>query len=595
MNSNLKINEKKIFLSILFAIYTFFLIINFIAPLMGEDLILVAFSKNYEVLGIRDFLFKMIHRVYNQMTGWNIRIGEQFSIIFSCFNKILFDILNSLVALVYIWLVLQYAFKTRVTLTKINALKVLIIFTLIISAQPVMGEIFFWRTGSTNYLWAICLLLFFGLPIRYYIGYESRDIIGNSRIKAVLLSILGFFAGFTNENTIAVFIVLYVGVCIYNYKKKRKTPIWIYASGTTLTLGFICMYEAPSTKIRVQTYKQIFGIEQVSLQDYFTRAQNIIQRFFSDNKILVIITVVLIVSDTILVMIRNREQLSEKKRIVLRRSENLGLLCVSAISCGALIMSPYVETRAFLLPDFLMMACIVYYIELIVESIRKKRREFKYSLAIAMLLICTCQGITIFNVYNEYNQYVTLRDSAIELDGENSTFIWGEYQKPYSSRILTTREDYLMSNETGLNNFYSHSIRCWNNYVWNMNLSNYTEQEAIANIDAVSYDQFTDSLSVYGWSTLLDENAGDIDNYVYIEADGNRYYFKTQKNERKDVVNVCENEKYLNSGFQVQISSIKEFLGNDLDEITVGICTINYDKKEMNNELTKKCVSLLEE
>lgn len=590
MNFNSLRNEKKVFFAVVFAVYTFFVVINFITPLMGEDLILVAFSKNYEVTSATDLLSRMLHRIYNQMTGWNVRIGEQFSIVFSCFDKIVFDIFNSIISLVYIWLIFQYAFKRKISITKTEAMKILAVFAVIIIAQPAIGEIFFWRTGSTNYLWAICLLLFFALPLRYYVGYELIDVIGDSKIKIVLITILGFFAGFTNENTIAVFIVLYIGICIYNYRRKKKTPVWIYSSGASLTIGFLCMYEAPSTKIRVETYNQIFGIEQVTIQDYLTRAQNIIQRFFCDNRMLIIITVTFIVLDTACVLWESREEHNNRRILILQRSENLGLLFLSAISCGALVMSPYIETRAFLLPDFLMVVCIIYYLDLMLKRIKKHARIIKVIVGLCILAICVCEGTTIFDTYNDYSKYVQLRNSAVEL--EQGSFIWGEYQKPYSSRILTTREDYLMSNETGLNNFYSKEIRCWNNYIWNMDYSGYAEHEVIGNMDSVTYNTENDSLSVYGWATLTDEDADECENYVYLELNGKRYYFKTQKIQREDVVAACEKKDYLNSGYQVEIESIKEMLGTDTDEITIGLCTINQKNSEVESQTIHQKIKL---
>ncbi len=43
------------------------------------------------------------------------------------------------------------------------------------------------------------------------------------------------------------------------------------------------MFFAPSTKIRMRTYNDIFGIKNITINDYFNRALNITYRFFNEN------------------------------------------------------------------------------------------------------------------------------------------------------------------------------------------------------------------------------------------------------------------------------------------------------------------------
>lgn len=192
----------------------YFFIINSYTPIMGEDFALAVFSKKHVDVNKVDMLKFVIIKIRAQMQNWNVRIGEQLSIIFSCFDKTLFNLYNSAIAILFFWLAYKYAFKRKLFWGKKLVFYCLLIFMLVIMFQPALGEIFFWRTGSTNYLWASCILLFWGLPIRYYIGYESIDIIGNSIFKTIFFTVLGFFAGFTNENTVLIFLLLYVGVIL---------------------------------------------------------------------------------------------------------------------------------------------------------------------------------------------------------------------------------------------------------------------------------------------------------------------------------------------------------------------------------------------
>lgn len=569
-----KISVEIVFMSILI----FLLIINSVTPLMGEDIALAAFPKDYHTAGAGERFYLMFHRIYEQMTNWNIRIGEQLSIVFGCFDKVLFNICNSLVSLFYIWLAYQYAFKRKFSLDKRNVLYLLAVFTLILMLQPVLGEIFFWRTGSTNYLWAICILLGFALPIRYYIGYKSFDIIGNSKSKIALLTIFGFVAGFTNENTVIVIILLYVGVILSNRKKKVKTPIWIYSSGITLLTGFIGMCKAPSTANRVAIYKEMYGIDTVTFGDYMIRARAVIVRFFTDNIAFVIVTVIMLVLYTSMIVLEKGAEKSQKLDTLKKNSEALGLLLLSAVSCGALIMSPYIETRSFLLPDFFMTTCIIYYFDKILDKYKKYERILSSIACISLIICCICQGTAIYHAYREYYDYAKLREAAVELENKNDVFVWGEYRKPLSSRILTTREDYLLGNENVLNTYYGKEIKCWGNYLWNMDISDYEVRDVLGSIDTITYDETSDTVNITGWAAFKQEYANESECYVYIDTEENRYYFRTAKSERGDVALALDNEElYLNSGFSTGIGWLHNWLENK-PEVTVGLSVVNEEK-----------------
>lgn len=270
--------------------FAFLLIINCTTPLMGEDYALTTtFASSYSLKGTVELIEAILWRIYAQMTGWNVRIGEQISIAFGFFDKMIFNICNSAIALYFIWLISAYVYKDSWKRNENRAWKFLISFSMIMIFQPSLGEIFFWRTGSTNYLWAICILLTFGLPIRYFVGVNSIDLIGNSYIKSSFLSILGFFAGFTNENTPIAFMALYIGVIIWGLVKKIRIPNWIYVSFVTFAAGFVFMCKAPSTVHRIAFYNEIFNVGKVGLNGYLYRAVNVLNTFFVTHKFYVII------------------------------------------------------------------------------------------------------------------------------------------------------------------------------------------------------------------------------------------------------------------------------------------------------------------
>lgn len=570
MESNRYCSKRKIvYFNILFIfILVFFLVINFLTPLMGEDYVLTAFPNNYKFSCLNDLLQSMLHRIKNQMEGWNVRVGEQLSIIFGCFDKMLFNITNSFMAIYYLWLINIYAFKNKVFNIEHLGWNIFISFSMIILFQPALGEIFFWRTGSTNYLWGICILLTFGVPIRYYIGYERIDIVGKSYLKKVILVLLGFFAGFTNENTVAMFLVMYIGVIIYDRVKKRQTPSWVYLSFASLFMGFVFMIKAPSTAIRMAYYNELFGIGELKFNDYILRAQNVIVRFFVDNKLLLIITLVCIILGFSVLISKNKKYIRE----VFIHSEVLGLLLLTSVSCGALIMSPYIETRAFLLSDFMLVSCIVYYSNVVIENIKNKVAILKLFLYLVVLIPTVECMANIYETYKEYNDFCLKREKFVEIS-DLSVFYWGEYYGETNSRILTTREDYLMGNEQGLEYYFSKNIDVVDGWICDIETTSFLENEAIGYIEWVDYDSATKTLQMSGWCVLSDSDSTDSEIYTYIQIDNQKYYFRTSKSQRPDVAEALSSNMYLDAGYYTSITLVDEVA--ELDTIEIGACVVN--------------------
>jgi len=538
---------------------------------MGEDYVLTAFPPSAPPDHIGDLLRRLIGRVYDQMTGWNVRLGEQLSIVFSCFDKPIFNILNSLIAMYYLWLIDQYAFAGRERADR-TGIEMLIAACVIILLQPALGEIFFWRTGGTNYLWAICILLTFGLPIRYFASVNSRDIIGDSKLKITLLTVIGFFAGFTNENTVGAFLALYIGVLLYHFVKKKGLPCWIYTSFCSLLAGFIFMLKAPSTANRIRYYNEALGIGSPRMTDYIARVPSVTFRFFSDNGCLVLLTAICILAG---VLCWNRCKNGEEK--LLPHLEPFGwLLLMGVLSCGALIMSPYVETRSFLLADFMMVMCIVYYSYLFFSTF-KTQTLFYAAAALLFVLTIPCMG-RIYNIYQAYNDFCIQRTAAIALSREE-TFIWEGYAGPCTSRILTTREDYCTANSSSLSYYFQRDIQTVPGYiVGGLTLDDYSrEEQCLGGVDYANYDPSTDDFAAGGWLVLPDAASEDNEIYIYFETDAQRYYFRTNQLQRPDVVEYLGDKRFLYSGFQINVQRLTEVIGGEI--VNTGVCVVNREGK----------------
>ena len=539
---------------------------------MGEDYLLIAFPPNAPPSSISEAFPTIIARILHQMTKWNIRLGEQISIAVSAFDPIVFDICNTIVSLCYLWLVSLYACPEGAEKKK-KLWYIAVSFAIVVLFQPALGEVFFWRTGSTNYLWSICILLTFSYPVWCLCYGNHRDVIQNSPYKTCLLTVLGFFAGMTNENTIPVFLALYVFAIVSCKKRGEKIPVWLYSSFLSLASGYLLLLKAPSTTIRVAWYRTAYGLQETSLLDHLRKAPTVIVRFFHDNTALIILSSVCILT-AIVLEFRKKSNANTKQEKM--RMEPFALLLLSSLSCGALIMSPYIETRSFLLPDFLMTVCIVYYSERCLSAVGKKPLWILAAcVLVAGVSICS---LHIYRVYSDYNTFCAQRDA--EIATSQGVYQWGEYPGPYSSRILTTREDYNGDKQDSLSYYYSKEIQVFLGLVLDGTLrtKGYFIADAIGNVDYAKYDCAERTIQVYGWGTIPGADSAKNEIYFFLDDEIHRIYYKLTCNmERIDVADVLGDSKQRYSGFSISSVLPKDF--TITENVKVGFCVVNRELK----------------
>lgn len=101
---------------------------------------------------------------------------------------------------------------------------------------PGFSQIYLWRPGSGNYLWLMVIdLLFFSM----FLNKKS------SVPFLILLTLLGFITGTTNENTVGGIVI----VCLYYLiaKKVDKNRIWPLVS---LLIGYVVLLKSPGDTLR---------------------------------------------------------------------------------------------------------------------------------------------------------------------------------------------------------------------------------------------------------------------------------------------------------------------------------------------------------
>ncbi len=171
---------------------------------------------------------------------WSGRIPVQFAVQFLLFTGVdFYYILNSLIFVIFIIMICKI-FGKRISLIQIFAIINLYLFTCAEFWQK-----FIWLSGSINYLWTVTLML---IVMYYFYNTIIKDK-KLSKIDVVLLLVISFFAGWSQENTAFVLGSFLLVISIVNIKKLFKLPkkekITLISSIILFGIGAILLIFAP--------------------------------------------------------------------------------------------------------------------------------------------------------------------------------------------------------------------------------------------------------------------------------------------------------------------------------------------------------------
>jgi hypothetical protein len=438
---------RKGYITLLFFVYilSFIIVINFKTPLIGEDFALsIPYSHKNENLYEKVSLIS--NKIVVQSTNWNARLGEQLAIIFLAFNKSFFRILNIIVTFIFFYLILTYA---KGDFPSINPTFFFLI-TLQISIFlliPKVGDILFWITVASNYLWGVSILILFLLPYRLW--YSGKDMFENASIMLRFLFIpLTVLAGMTNENTVIAVILMIIAGFIFAKKgffKTMPTPRWYWQNMAFLLVGYGYLILSPSTKRRRGYYLELFGTQNEGIIDYLSKSINVLQHYIVSSKNLIILIVIF----TLLFLILTKWygwNLSKKSKDNLVVS--LILTFCSFVSVAVLIAAPYLESRSLLFNWFFL---FVFFTIIIIELYSQKR--ILILLTIPLLIIGFAQTPIIFNCSSRlYEEAATRHNEILTQINSGSRHIKVHRFNTYCPRVFSSREGWLI--ETGHDEVY---------------------------------------------------------------------------------------------------------------------------------------------
>ena len=156
------------------------------------------------------------------------------------FHKVIFNIVNAVM-----YVALGFVIYKHATYKRQNSVVLLIgIYAMMWFFIPQYGATVLWASGAANYLWCSVIILTYLLPYRMY-AVNSENVMKDSVKNAVVMGILGLFAGCTNENSggaLALMCIMFI--LLYKYYK-IKIPKWSLSGVCGTIIGAIVLIIAP--------------------------------------------------------------------------------------------------------------------------------------------------------------------------------------------------------------------------------------------------------------------------------------------------------------------------------------------------------------
>lgn len=226
----------------------------------------------------------------NDYFGSNGRFFGQTFTRFILSKGMLFSSLCTAVLFIVLLMILFHLSRS-ITKETIYFSRIIAITVTVFLFTPSFGSVFLWRAGVGNYLAMAVMELSFLLLLCHPIS--------NNTLNYLLVIILGFIAGWGNENTSGAIILICILMLVKNYVQNHVISITLLLGMLSVIIGFIFLLFSPGSQSRlrlsVSGYSELSAFAKlrrgiVMFIDYFTNTFSLSLVFIS------IVVVVLVVS-----------------------------------------------------------------------------------------------------------------------------------------------------------------------------------------------------------------------------------------------------------------------------------------------------------
>ena len=270
--------SKIVFVLINVCVAGFFLLLNILTPLFGDDFMYQnIFGTQNRVTSFEDIIQSQITH-YNTWGGrFVVHVIDQF---FLMYDKLVFNIANTVVFIIFSLLIYYNVYKKEISNTFL-----LLIYTALWFSIPGVGYSIIWQTMSCNYLWGSAIILAFFTP--YFSELNQSKKYSNiwNVVITILMFLLGIIAGWTIEAGGAMLLFGIVIVLILQ-KRKKNMAFWEYSGFVGALIGYSVLIVAPGNYVRSAQVATENGHESFLVELVYRIARETYYMFVNMNELL---------------------------------------------------------------------------------------------------------------------------------------------------------------------------------------------------------------------------------------------------------------------------------------------------------------------
>jgi hypothetical protein len=291
-------------------------------------------------------------------------------------------------------------------------------------ATPNVGQTFFYRPITSNYVYGFLCTLAFFIPHRLYLTSSF----GTGRywwILAIFLGLYGAFVGKCNEHTGPTAIV--AALCLTSvplFRQKTKVAAWMFSGSIGLIIGYLFLFYAPGQEKR---YK---GLGRSSLVDTLA-SRGVVGNletawsFFKDVDVLFVFTCLLLLAS---VLTSDRSKIGSAVESKAKYIETAIFIILSLMVLVTSLAAPKHFWRLTIASTFLLSMAV-----LVIVDIFSIDSKAIITVSVLALIVNFSFAYRSISFYSEINRLLQDRISRFNGKGPNDDVYLPLYPYPSSS------------------------------------------------------------------------------------------------------------------------------------------------------------------
>ncbi|SEI97937.1 hypothetical protein SAMN05216514_10747 [Kandleria vitulina] len=437
-----KVNRKVLFLVNAVIAFALVYFVAYQVPLLSDD-------YSYFLKGLS------LHAHIDHYLNWSGRFITDYtsSFLLNVFKSPIYMALNSLVLIVVIMMIsiLPNIVRKEKKITRCSSIIFWIIFMLYWVSNPNLGQTSFWLVGSANYLWT---LMWASIYFVYFLSLLVNDTKTGIR-QYVALSVLGIFAGLSNE-ALGISVVLFTISMFFMFWKEKKQSliVGLLSSG----IGYAIMYFAPGNYARLTNeafagWRDLSNVDKV-LTHIFERMSVALGGFY-------IVYLVLILMLIAVLWVRNGDKIDEKSYIF------SFIFCVlSVCSIAVFVAAPFMPPRGENTSLYFALLAVSFVANILIDTKTRKRFIPLSALAAVCGVYFVFSYAFVSYAYIQTNTQSVIREGIIK-DAKNSGNDTAIIPDWYFTRLAKDSDKFDMFRSGAMPTYYGLNNIEWKNINFN--------------------------------------------------------------------------------------------------------------------------------